>query len=93
MPRATWKGTLLAESSDCEWVEGNYYFPRGWVVLEHCRESETRTVCPWKGTAHYYHVEVDGEVVEDAAWYYPDPKPAAANLQNHVAFSRLVDVE
>ena len=93
MPKATWKGVLLAESNDCERVEGNCYFPPASVVKEHLRESDTRSVCPWKGTAHYYHVEVEGEVNEDAAWYYPEPKSAAAGIKDLVAFWKGVDVE
>jgi uncharacterized protein (DUF427 family) len=91
--KATWKGAVLAESDDTVVVEGNHYFPAGSLKREHFRESETHTVCPWKGTASYYSVVVEGQENKDAAWYYPDPKPAAANIKDHVAFWRGVTVE
>ena len=93
MTRATWNGTVLAASDACEIVEGNRYFPRAAIREEHFRPSETHTVCSWKGTASYYDVIVDGKVNKDAAWYYPEPKPAAANIKDHVAFWRGVTVE
>ena len=93
MPRASWKGALIAESDVFESVEGNVYFPPGAVCRERLADSATTTVCPWKGTAHYYDVVVDGQVNRDAAWYYPDPKPAAQNIKDHVAFWRGVSVE
>ncbi|HEX2094903.1 MAG TPA: DUF427 domain-containing protein [Longimicrobiaceae bacterium] len=93
MARATWNGATLAESDRYEVVEGNVYFPPESVNPGYLRESATRTVCGWKGVAHYYTVEVDGAVNPDAAWYYPDPKDAARNLQGHVAFWRGVRVE
>ena len=93
MPKATWNGVLIAESNEVELVEGNVYFPPDAVVKQHLRESDTRTECAWKGTAHYYHVELEGKVNRDAAWYYPDPKPAAENIKDHVAFWKGVDVE
>ncbi|MGH7897562.1 MAG: DUF427 domain-containing protein [Candidatus Binatia bacterium] len=93
MPKATWKGTVVAESKRCEVVEGNQYFPPDAIRREHLRESSTHTTCPWKGVASYYDVVVDGEVNKDAAWYYPDPKPAAANVKDHVAFWRGVTVD
>jgi uncharacterized protein (DUF427 family) len=93
MARATWKGTVLAESDRIEIVEGNVYFPPDAVNREHVRQSGTHTTCPWKGIASYYDVVVDGETNRDAAWYYPTPKTAAANIQDHVAFWRGVTVE
>ncbi|HEX7182126.1 MAG TPA: DUF427 domain-containing protein [Thermoanaerobaculia bacterium] len=93
MPRALWKGTVIAESDTYETVEGNIYFPSDSVRREHLKPSPTHTVCGWKGTASYYTVVVDGQENEDAAWYYPDPKPAAANIRDHVAFWRGVTVE
>ena len=93
MPRALWKGKVIAESDTYETVEGNIYFPPGSVRGEHLKPSPTHTVCPWKGTASYYTVVVDGDENRDAAWYYPDPKPAAANIKDHVAFWRGVTVE
>jgi uncharacterized protein (DUF427 family) len=93
MPRALWKGTVIAESDRFELVEGNVYFPPEAVRREHLKESATHTVCPWKGTASYYTVVVDGEENKDSAWYYPDPKSAAANIKDHIAFWRGVTVE
>jgi uncharacterized protein (DUF427 family) len=93
MPRATWNGTVLAESDRCVVVEGNQYFPLASVKREHLRPSATHTTCAWKGVASYYDVVVDGEVNRDAAWYYPDPKDAARNIAGHVAFWRGVKVE
>ncbi len=91
--RATWKGAVLAESDDTVVVEGNHYFPADSLRREHFRESGTHTVCPWKGTASYYDVVVGGEVNKDAAWYYPEPKEAAADIRGRVAFWRGVRVE
>jgi uncharacterized protein (DUF427 family) len=93
MARATWNGTVIAESETFEIVEGNVYFPLNAVKPEHLRPSENRTVCWWKGTASYYDVVVGDEVNRDAAWYYPDPSDAAANVRDHVAFWRGVTVE
>ncbi len=93
MPKASWKEIVLAESNRCEVVEGNQYFPLDDVRREHLRDSSTHTHCPWKGIASYYDVVVDGAVNKDAAWYYPDPKPAAANIKGHIAFWRGVKVE
>lgn len=91
--KATWKGAVLAESEDTVVVEGNHYFPADSINREHFRESETHTVCGWKGTASYYDVTVDGEVNADAAWYYPEPKDAAQEIEGRVAFWRGVRVE
>lgn len=93
MPRALWKGKVIAESDKFELVEGNVYFPPETVRREVLKDSATHTVCPWKGTASYYTIVVDGEENRDGAWYYPDPKPAAANIKDHVAFWRGVTVE
>jgi uncharacterized protein (DUF427 family) len=93
MPKAIWKGAVLAESKRCEIVEGNQYFPPDSIRREHFRESSTHTVCPWKGEASYYDIVVDGEVNKDAAWYYPETKPAADNIKGYVAFWRGVSVE
>jgi uncharacterized protein (DUF427 family) len=86
MPRAIWNGKVIAESNDTAVVEGNYYFPADSVKKEFLKRSDTTSVCPWKGTASYYHVEVDGHVMSDAAWYYPDPKEAARHIKNRIAF-------
>ncbi len=95
MPRATWNGTVLSEAAagGTELVEGNIYFPPESVNKEYFRPSDTHSVCPWKGTASYYDVVVDGQVNKDAAWYYPEPKEAAANIKDHVAYWRGVTVE
>ena len=93
MARATWNGTVIAESDAYEVIEGNVYFLRGTVREELLRPSDTRTSCPWKGEAHYCDVVVDGKLNRDAAWYYPDPKPAAASIAGYVAFWRGVSVE
>jgi uncharacterized protein (DUF427 family) len=93
MPKATWKGETLAESDRTIIVEGNHYFPPESVRIGFFQPSETHSVCPWKGTASYYDVEVRGEKNPDAAWYYPDPKPAAAQIRDHVAFWKGIRVE
>ena len=93
MPRATWNGAVIAESDRCEVVEGNQYFPAAAVKREFLRNSDTHSVCGWKGTASYYDVVVNGETNKDAAWYYPDPKSAAANIKGHIAFWKSVKVE
>ena len=92
MPKAIWNDTVLAESEQTETVEGNHYFPPESLIREHFRASEAHTVCGWKGTASYYDVVVNEQVNEQAAWYYPDPKPAAANITNHIAFWKGVEV-
>ena len=84
---------MIAESESYQLVEGNVYFPRSAVKPEFLRESRTHTVCGWKGTASYYDVVVDGKVNPDAAWYYPTPSSAAANILGHVAFWKGVQVE
>ena len=91
--RATWNGEVIAESADTVAVEGNEYFPLSDVKAEVLRPSETHTTCHWKGLASYYDVAVDGKVNHDAAWYYPTPSPAAAQIKDRVAFWRGVKVE
>ncbi len=93
MPKATWNGTVIAESPSYELVEGNVYFPPQSVKRELLRASQTQTTCPWKGVAGYYDVVVNGQVNKDAAWYYATPSPAAAKIKDHVAFWRGVKVE
>ena len=93
MARASWNGVVLAESDRYEVVEGNVYFPPEALRRDHVRASGTHTVCGWKGTASYYDVVVDGAVNADAVWYYPDPKPEAANIKGYVAFWKGVTVE
>ena len=93
MPRAVWQGKVLAESDTVEMVEGNVYFPPAALNRAYFKDSATTTVCPWKGTARYYTVVVDGEENPDAAWYYDAPKPAVAQIKDHVAFWHGVKVE
>ena len=90
--KATWNGAVLAESDETVVVEGNHYFPKESINREHFRESATHTTCPWKGVASYFDVVVGGEVNRDAAWYYPEPKDAAAQIRGRVAFWRGVKV-
>lgn len=91
MATATWNGTVIARSDDTVVVEGNHYFPREALVAE-VRDSTSTSVCPWKGTAHYLDLVVDGQVNEGAIWYYPEPKAAAAEIKDRVAFWRGVVV-
>jgi len=93
MPRATWNGAVIAASDNCIVVEGNQYFPSDAVKREYLRDSATHSVCPWKGTASYYDVVVAGKTNKDAAWYYPQPKDAAKEIANYVAFWHGVVVE
>lgn len=93
MPKAIWNGAILAESDDTTVVEGNHYFPHEAVNWDYFRDSAHSTVCPWKGVASYYDIEVDGEVNRNAAWYYAEPSAAAAQIKDHVAFWRGVRVE
>jgi uncharacterized protein (DUF427 family) len=90
--RATWNGTVLAESDRTVVVEGNHYFPAEDVHAEYFEPSGTTTVCPWKGTASYRSVVVDGQRNDDAAWYYPEPKDAAAEIRDRTAFWKGVEV-
>ncbi len=93
MIEAKWQGVLLASAENTVRVEGNHYFPVESLNRKYFRESKTTTWCPWKGTAHYYDlVKEDGEVSKDAAWYYPNPKKAAENIKNHVAFWKDVEI-
>ncbi len=92
MATATWKGATIARSDDVEIVEGNVYFPRDAVNPEHLRPNPHQTVCGWKGTCDYFDVVVGAEVNEAAAWTYPTPKPAAANIAGYIAFWRGVQV-
>lgn len=91
MATATWNGTVIARSDDTVVVEGNHYFPREALTAE-TRDSATTSVCPWKGTASYLDLVVDGEVNADAVWYYPEPKEAAAEIKDRVAFWKGVTV-
>ncbi|NYG54763.1 DUF427 domain-containing protein [Nocardioides perillae] len=90
--KAVWNGTVVAESDDTVVVEGNHYFPEASVRQDVLRPSSTTTHCPWKGDASYWSLEVDGRTNPDAAWYYPEPKPAASEIAGRIAFWRGVEV-
>ncbi|HYN35125.1 MAG TPA: DUF427 domain-containing protein, partial [Ilumatobacteraceae bacterium] len=92
MATATWNGTIIAQSDDTVVVESNHYFPIDSVTKGVLVESDHTSVCPWKGTASYYSLEVDGQRNPDAVWYYPEPKAAAAEIEGRVAFWRGVVV-
>jgi len=93
MAKATWEGAVLAEADAGEVVEGNYYFPADSLNREYFENSDETSTCPWKGKASYYDVVVDGKRNPGAAWYYPEPKPAAKQIKDMVAFWRGVQVE
>lgn len=93
MAKAIWNNETIAESENCEMVEGNYYFPPDSVNKDYLKDSNTHTSCPWKGQASYYTLEVNGEQNQDAAWYYPNPKEKAQNIKGYIAFWRGVKVE
>ncbi len=90
--KAIWKDKIIAQSDNTVVVEGNHYFPKEAVRKEYLQESATHTVCPWKGTASYYSLQVDGETNKDAAWYYPQAKDAAKNIEGRVAFWKGVRI-
>ena len=92
MATATWNGKVIAESSETVVVEGNHYFPPDAVRSEYLKDSDRTSVCPWKGTASYYSLVVDGAENPDAAWYYPQPKPEAEHVRDRIAFWRGVEV-
>ncbi len=90
--KATWNGTVLAESDDTVVVEGNHYFPSGSLLKQFFQPSDHTSHCPWKGTASYYSLEVDGKQNENAAWYYAAPMEAVAEIRGRVAFWKGVKV-
>lgn len=90
--KAIWNNAILAESQETVVVEGNHYFPKSAINKQYFKESELHTVCPWKGTASYYTIVVDGQVNEDAAWYYPETSVAAKKIEGYVAFWRRVEI-
>lgn len=92
MVRATWKGHVLAESDATVVVEGNHYFPRSDVREDLLADNPSTTNCPWKGIANYYDIVADGETNSGAAWYYADPKPAASQIKDRIAFWKGVQV-
>jgi len=95
MAKATWNGATIAEApiEATHRVEGNIYFPLSAVNRDYLRPSDHHTLCPWKGTASYYNLEVDGKRNENAAWFYPDPSVKAAEIKGFVAFWKGVQVE
>ncbi len=92
MVKAVWNGATIAESGETIVVEGNHYFPRAAVAEKYLKPSATQTTCPWKGVAHYHSIVVDGAENRDAAWFYPEPKAAAAEIKDHIAFWKGVKV-
>jgi len=90
--KAVWKNTVIAESDDTVMVEGNHYFPESSLKREYISFSNHKTSCPWKGQASYYSINVHGDLNPDAAWYYAEPKDAAANIKGRVAFWKGVQV-
>ena len=90
--KATWNGAVLAESGDTVVVEGNHYFPADSINRKYFQPTETHTVCGWKGTASYYDLVVNGEKNKDAAWYYPEAKAEAKNIEGYVSFWKGVKV-
>jgi uncharacterized protein (DUF427 family) len=93
MAKAIWEGEVLAESDDIVMVEGNKYFPADAIHREYFKPSSQTTICPWKGTASYYDIEVNGKTNAAAAWYYAEPKSAAKQIRGRVAFWKGVRVE
>ncbi len=93
MFKATWNNKTLAESDETILIEGNHYFPPTAVNQSYLKESDTHTVCPWKGEASYYTLEVDGKTNQDAAWYYPNAKEMAKGFENYIAFWKGVEVK
>ncbi len=90
--KAIWNGEVIAESDDTIVVENNHYFPEETIKKEFFNESETHTICPWKGEASYYTLSVGGQENKDAAWYYPEPSELAKKIKNYVAFWKGVEV-
>ena len=93
MTKAVWNGAVVANSNSCEKVEGNFYFPPDALETKFFKDSSTTSICSWKGEAHYYNLDVNGQINKDAAWYYPDPKPAASNIKGYIAFWKGVQFE
>ena len=90
--KATWNGTVIAESEETIVVEGNHYFPPDAIQGDYLQDSSMHSTCPWKGEANYYDVVVNGESNKDAAWYYPRTKEAANNIRNYIAFWKGIEV-
>lgn len=92
MPKATWNGTVIAQSDRTEIVEGNHYFPPDSIDRQYFQPSDHHTVCGWKGTASYYDIDVHGKTNSQAAWFYPAPKDAVAKIKDYVAFWKGIEV-
>ena len=90
--KAIWNNAVIAESNHTHIIENNHYFPADSVHKEYLKSSDTHSTCPWKGEASYYTIEVDGKKNTDAAWYYPEPKEAAKEIKNYVAFWKGVKI-
>ena len=90
--KAIWNNQVIAESNDTIVVERNHYFPKESVKAEYLKPSGTHTTCPWKGLASYYTLAVENEENKDAAWYYPEPKDAAKNIKDYIAFWKGVKI-
>jgi uncharacterized protein (DUF427 family) len=90
--KAVWNNTVIAESDETIVVEGNHYFPPNSVKKDFIASSDKDSFCPWKGTAHYYSIEVNGEKNQDAAWYYPEPKEKARHIKGYIAFWNGVEI-
>lgn len=90
--KAIWNDQVIAESNDTVVIEGNHYFPKDSIKKEYFKQSDTHTVCPWKGTASYYSVDVNGNINSDAAWYYPEAKELAKQIEGYVAFWKGIEV-
>ncbi|HEU4981499.1 MAG TPA: DUF427 domain-containing protein [Acidobacteriaceae bacterium] len=93
MAKAVWNGVVIAESDKIQEVDDYVYFPESSVKREYLRPSSTVSTCPWKGQARYYSLMIDGQENQDAAFYYPNPKPIARKIKGHIAFWRGVEVE
>ncbi|HEV2991317.1 MAG TPA: DUF427 domain-containing protein [Candidatus Angelobacter sp.] len=93
MARATWNGTVIAESESVQTVDGYTYFPPQSIKRELLKPSSHTSVCPWKGTANYFTITVDGKENPDAAWVYQEPKPEAAHIKGHIGFWRGVEIK
>ncbi len=90
--KAMWNDEIIAESDETVVVEGTHYFPRASLREDVLRASDTHTVCPWKGRASYFSLELDGHSSQDAVWYFPDPKPDAKAVRDRVAFRKGITV-
>ncbi|MFO7977289.1 MAG: DUF427 domain-containing protein [Bacteroidales bacterium] len=91
--KALWNDKIIAESQDTKVVEGNHYFPPESVKMEYLKKNDEITTSPWKGDAHFFDLEIDGQIIASAAWYYPEPKQEVSQIKNHIAFWKGVEVK